>query len=186
MPYAAFTALHAAKDDIRILAKKWEIYVSLTGLDADFESVGVISNDNTVGIEKKFQDIMDGESVWLTLPLSENISLSGKFLGVGNAELLAYMLGKNKVAADSVQGTKTVGISDVPTVPPKCLVKAESKLHDGKTITVILWKAQAKSESINLAVGSYDGADFKLVATPDYSKDEDERMGQIIIEDAAA
>ena len=185
MAYAAFTALNAAKETLRTLVKKWEIYVSLTGLEADFETVGVISNDNTAGIEKKFQDIMDGEAIWLTVPLAENLTLSGKFLGQGNAELLAYMLGKTKVDATSIPGSKIIGISDSPEVPPKLLVKAEGKMQDGKKMTVKIWKAQSKTESTTLAKGNFDGSDFKIVATPDYTKSEDERMGQIIIEDAA-
>jgi len=186
MAYAAFTALNAAKDTLRTLVRKWEIFVSLTGLIADFETVGVISNDNTVGIEKKFQDIMDGEVIWLTVPLSENLKITGKFLGQGNAELLAYMLGKSKIDSSTISGSKIIGLSHKPEVPKKCLVKAEAEMQDGRKITVMMWKAQAKSESINLAMGSFDGSDFTILATPDYTKAADETMGQIIIEDAAA
>jgi hypothetical protein len=183
--YAPYTALNAAKEILRTIVRKWEIFVSLTGLEADFETVGVISNDNSVGVDKKFQDIMDGEVPWLTVPLSENLKLTGKFIGTGNAELLAFMLGKSEIDSTTIPGSKIIGISDKPQVPGKYLMKAESELQDGKKITVYIWKGQSKSESFNLAMGNFDGSDYTLQATPDYTKDSKERMGRIIIEDAA-
>lgn len=184
--FEAITALDAQKQAGRVLSEKLELFVTLTGNDEDYETLGVVSQDNGLSGAFEYTDIEDGSVIWKTIPIKEGWTLEGKIMQTGNAKLIAHVLGKGQVDTTTTPGVTRIGLSSKPKVPGKYKYMAIGKMDDGRNVKIVFWQGQMKSESFKLSAADMaNGTDYKLVGTPDYTKDAEEQLGYIEFEDAA-